>query len=140
MDIKESLAELMAQLEKVLTTKTVFGEPITVGDRTLIPVMSVSLGFGAGGGTGKQQNQEGAGGGAGAGLRINPIAVISASPDQVEVLPLRRPGALGQFIETLPELGGRMAEHLKQLKQAKAAKGKGSQAAEKPEAQEPPAG
>ena len=55
------------------------GEPITIGDSTLIPLISVGFGFGLGGGSGKgetKQKGEGTAGGGGAGGGVKPIAVI----------------------------------------------------------------
>ncbi len=66
MEIVENLAKTtLEEIEKVLTTRTVVGEPITVGDKTLIPLISIGFGFGAGGGSGKgeaKQKGEGTGG------------------------------------------------------------------------------
>ncbi len=58
----------MGEIEKLLTYKTVVGDPINIDGKTLIPLVSVGFGFGAGGGTGKaaqKQQQEGTGGGTG---------------------------------------------------------------------------
>ena len=69
MDIVEKLVKTtLGEVEKALSTKTVVGEPITIGDATLIPVISVGFAFGAGGGQGKSESKrsgEGAGSGVG---------------------------------------------------------------------------
>ena len=46
----EMMNTLLATLEKHLDIKTIIGEPMTVGNVTLIPVMNLTYGFGAGGG------------------------------------------------------------------------------------------
>ena len=43
----------LGEIEKVLSTRTVVGEPITAQDATLIPLITVGFGFGAGGGSGR---------------------------------------------------------------------------------------
>ena len=55
----------MGEMEKVLNMHTVVGEPMTIEEVTLIPLINV--GFGAGGGSGRgagKQEGEGTGGGA----------------------------------------------------------------------------
>ena len=46
------LKTVLAEIEKVLTTKTVVGEPIRIEGTTIIPLIGVGFGFGGGGGTG----------------------------------------------------------------------------------------
>jgi len=54
MDVVENLVKTtLGEIEKVLSTRTVVGEPITIQDVTLIPLISVGFGFGAGGGEGR---------------------------------------------------------------------------------------
>ena len=51
MEIVENLVKTtLGEIEKVLSTRTVVGEPITIEGATLIPLISVGFGFGAGGG------------------------------------------------------------------------------------------
>ena len=77
-EVEKLLASAVAELEKILSSKTVVGEPITIGEATLIPLVSVGFGFGAGGGSGTQPGQtgQGSGGGTGGGGGIKPIAVV----------------------------------------------------------------
>ena len=58
MGIVEKLVKAtLGEIEKVLSTRTVVGEPITVEGVTLIPLISVGFGFGAGGGEGKGETR-----------------------------------------------------------------------------------
>ena len=110
MEIVENLVKTtLTEIEKVLTTRTVVGEPITVEDKTLIPL--ISIGFGAGGGSGKgeaKQKGEGAGGGTGGGAWVKPIAVIILDKEGVRIEPIR--GGLSTAIEKLGETIPRMME------------------------------
>lgn len=56
------------------SVKNVFGEPIVMEGKTVIPVASVRYGFGAGGGG--SSAQEHSGGGGGGGLRAEPVGVL----------------------------------------------------------------
>ncbi len=83
-DIGELLKSAMGEIERLLNTKTVVGEPITVEGNTLIPLVSIGFGFGAASGTGKMKSgsaSEGIGGGTGGGGGVKPIAVIIVNKD-----------------------------------------------------------
>lgn len=85
-DLMESIAGRVGRAG----VSMVFGEPHTVGSRTVIPVASVAFGFGAGGGEKAPQEGEppkGSGGGGGGG-RATPVAVIEVSEDGTCVLPI----------------------------------------------------
>lgn len=62
-EVETLLKATIAEMERILTSKTVIGEPITAGKKTVVPLLSVGAGFGAGAGSGK--GDEGATGGAG---------------------------------------------------------------------------
>ena len=54
MEVVENLVKTtLGEIEKVLSSRTVVGDPITIEGITLIPLISVGFGFGAGGGQGK---------------------------------------------------------------------------------------
>jgi len=105
MEIVESLVKTtLEEIEKVLTTRTVVGEPITIEDKTLVPLISVGFGFGAGGGSGKgeaKQKGEGTGGGTGGGAWVKPIAVIIIDKEGVRIEPIM--GGIATTIERLGE-------------------------------------
>lgn len=73
------LKTALEEIERLLTTKTVVGEPIQVGDNTIVPLIAIGFGFGGGGGTGEDPKHPGAkgeGSGAGGGAGIRPIALV----------------------------------------------------------------
>lgn len=109
MDLTANVDAIMGRLEKILNTKTVVGEPIQVGNVTLIPVADVTFGFGSGGGSGgscpdKPNEPAGEGGGGGGGARVAPKAVIVIQGDQVSVMPMSRGGAIERVMEAVPGL------------------------------------
>ncbi len=74
------------EIERMLNSKTVVGEPMAIGDNTIIPLVSVGFGFGAGAGTGKEsKNGEGSGGGTGGGGGVKPVAVLVINDDGVRL-------------------------------------------------------
>jgi uncharacterized spore protein YtfJ len=110
MEIVESLVKTtLGEIEKVLSTKTVVGEPLTIEGITLIPLISAGFGFGAGGGSGKgetKQKGEGIGGGTGGGAWVKPVAVIIISKEGVKIEPIMGSlaGAIEKLGETIPQM------------------------------------
>lgn len=103
-DIETIVKTTMGEIEKMLNTKTVVGEPMVVDGTTLIPLISVGFAFGAGAGSGKmsqKQMQEGSGGGTGGGAGIKPVAVIVIDKNGVRIESIR--GGLSQALEKITE-------------------------------------
>ena len=80
MDIVASITKTtLGEIEKVVNTKTVVGEPMKIEGITLIPLISIGFGFGAGGGSGKGESEkkaEGAMGGTAGGAWVKPVALV----------------------------------------------------------------
>jgi sporulation protein YtfJ len=105
MGVEELMQEVVEQLEKLVTTKTIVGEPITVAGKTVIPISKVSFGFGSAGGEGKRGEEGGFGGGGGGGAKIEPVAFLVVSEDEVKLLPATGKGIdLGKIVEAVPEI------------------------------------
>lgn len=113
----KSQAEVTGLLEKLMTVArpdTVYSQPVTVGDYTVITACEVSvgagLGYGLGGGTDEQSADEspsegaGSGGAGGGGAMGRPVAVISVGPDGVQVTPVVDAVKLG--LAFITALGG----------------------------------
>jgi uncharacterized spore protein YtfJ len=112
MDVVENLVKTtLGEIEKVLSTRTVVGEPITIQDVTLIPLISVGFGFGAGGGEGRgeaKQKGEGSGGGTGGGAWVRPKAIIIIDKEGVRIEPIM--GSISYAIEKVGERIPQMVE------------------------------
>lgn len=109
--VENLLKTTLTEVERLLSSRTVVGEAITIGDNTIIPLVSVGFGFGGGGGSGKDprnQNAEGLGAGSGGGGGVKPIAVIIANKDGVRVESVSR--AAATMVETVGEVVGKIIE------------------------------
>ncbi len=90
----DKVGDLLQQLVASGGANAAFGEPRTVGDRTIIPAAEVMRGFGFGMGSGEgrtpgeEQAGGGSGGGAGGGTRTRPVAAIVVGPEGVHVEPI----------------------------------------------------
>jgi sporulation protein YtfJ len=105
MGVEELMQEVVEQLEKLVTTRTIVGEPITVAGKTVIPISKVSFGFGSAGGECKHDEESSFGGGGGGGAKIEPIAFLVVSEDEVKLLPATGKGIdIGKIMEAVPEV------------------------------------
>ena len=104
-NFKESIDSIFSNFERFIKTETVVGQPIVVGEVTLVPIISVFFGCGAGGGKGsdnKSIDSDGAGGGGGA--RITPDAIVVIKKGEVSMLPIKSKNNLEALIEMVPEI------------------------------------
>ena len=100
----------LGEIEKILSTKSVVGDPVTVEDNTIIPLVSMGFVFGAGGGSGKgrKDQAEGTGGGTGGGGGIRPVAVIVVNKEGVRIVPIKR--GLAPVAERIADVVARVME------------------------------
>ena len=114
-DIEKLVKTTLGEIEKVLDSKTVVGEPIVIEGTTLIPLMSVGFGFAAGGGSGKgetKETPEGGGSGSGGGAGVRPIAIIVIDKDGVRIEPIKggMATAIEKLSETIPDIAAKLTE------------------------------
>lgn len=60
---KDLVKSTLDEVDRLLSSKTVVGEPMQIGDQTVVPLRSIGFGFGAGGGSGSDGNGGAAEGG-----------------------------------------------------------------------------
>lgn len=107
-DVEKLFDKAVNEIERMLNTKTVVGEPITVEGNTLIPLVSVGFGFAVGGGRGSEpQKGSGQGGGTGGGGGAKPVALIIINADGVRVEPIKSGAA--SVVEKVAETIGKAA-------------------------------
>jgi len=98
---RDHIDELFVRLEGMqasASVHSVFGQPVTVGEKVVIPIASVSYGFGMGFGEATGQEIEepngGAGGGEGGGMSARPLGVVEITPERTHVEPIVNEQAL----------------------------------------------
>ena len=106
------LKTTLIEIERVLSTKTVVGEPMVIEANTVVPLVSIGFAFGSGVGgtsnTGEKKAPGGTGGGAGGFGAIKPVAVIVVSKEGVNIVPIVR-GAV-TILERVGEMVGKAIE------------------------------
>jgi uncharacterized spore protein YtfJ len=82
------------EIERILNSKSVVGQSMTIEGFTIIPLISVGFGFGSGAGVGKcgkkeKGEGEGSGSGSGGGGGVRPVAVVIIDKTGVRVEPVK---------------------------------------------------
>lgn len=107
---EEMIRIAVSELERLISTKNVVGEPVAMGDRVMIPISGYGFGFGGGSGSGTAgETQTGAGGegsAVGAGAGVTPIAIVVldgtvCGPTGIQVHLLRKRSELAEVVSTL---------------------------------------
>jgi Uncharacterized conserved protein len=92
---------LCDKLENLISTKTVVGDAITIGDVVILPLIEVSFGLGAGVSENTdKKNSESSGGGMGA--KITPSAVIAIINGNVQLINIKNQDAINKLIDMAP--------------------------------------
>ena len=108
--VKDLLKTSADEIKELLSTKRVVGEPIQIGNCTVIPLVSLGFGFAGGGGSGKggpaKAIGEGEGGGTGGGGGIKPVALIIIDDNGVRLEPVR--GTVSSMAESLADLAAKV--------------------------------
>ena len=107
-NIETLFEKSIGEIERMLNSKTVVGEPIEIAGNTLIPLVNVGFGFGVGSGEGNEpQKGSGHGGGTGGGGGVRPVALIVINDEGVRVESIKS-GAASAF-EKIAETVGKAA-------------------------------
>ena len=96
---KNNLETLFGNLDSFISTKTVVGEPIHIGDVIMLPLIDVVFGLGAGG---EESKDKDAGHKAGLGAKITPSAVIVIKNGTVQLVNVKNQDAISKLIDMAP--------------------------------------
>ena len=100
MAVNETIETLLKELKQIVKSETVFGDPLTAGDTTIIPVSKISFGFAAGG-SGKKEGSSGTGGG----VQVIPVALITVTAGKVQVHQVEKSGGdMSKLLGLAPEI------------------------------------
>lgn len=88
---------LLKGMESYITTKTVVGEAITVGDTIVLPLADVSFGMGVG-----QFSKDGSTGGMGG--KITPSAVLIIQDGKSRIINVRDTDGISKLADLIPDV------------------------------------
>ena len=111
-NFNSTVAALFQGLDGVVSSKTVVGDAIHVGNDTIIlPLIDVSFGMGAGAFSGEKQ-EKGAGG---LGGKMTPSAVLVIQNGKTKLVNIKNQDTMTKILDLIPELVDRF-EHRKDKK------------------------
>lgn len=109
-NVVEILKGVVGELKEMARTQSIVGDPITVGDKTVIPIVKINVGFGAGGGQGEDDKKRaGFGGGGGGGASIEPAAFIIMDQDGIQLLPAKK-GSWEGLVDAIPGIAKKISK------------------------------
>ena len=100
-----SMESLIKGMETFLSSKTVVGEPIHLGDAIILPLVDISFGCASGAAAGGKNQKEGTAGGMNG--KITPSAVLVIQNGSTKLVNIRTTDNMSRVIEMVPELVNR---------------------------------
>jgi len=97
-----NLDSLFSKMENFISTKTVVGEPITVGDITMLPLIDVSVGVGAGASGNKGEKDSKGKNMGGFGAKITPSAILVIQNGTVQLVNVKNTGSVDKLLNMVP--------------------------------------
>lgn len=105
-NFQSTVESLFKGMDSFITTKTVVGEAITVGDTIILPLVDVSFGVGAGAFSGEKKNN----GGGGMGGKISPSAVLVISNGVTKLVNIKNQDGLTKILDMVPDFLNKFTE------------------------------
>lgn len=94
------IGSMMSGMEGFLSSKTVVGEPIQVGDTTIVPLVDVNFGVGAGASMQDKKN----GGGGGMTGKMSPSAVLVIKNGQIKLVNIKNQDSVTKILDMIPDI------------------------------------
>ncbi len=94
-----TVASLFKGMDSFITTKTVVGDAVHIGDTIILPLVDVSFGVAAGAFTGEKKNN----GGGGMGGRITPSAVVVIQNGTTKLVNVKNQDGITKILDMVPD-------------------------------------
>lgn len=94
------MTSLLKGVDSVLSAKTVVGEPITIGDTIIVPLVDVSFGLGAGAGNQEKKSS----GGGGVGGKMSPSAILVIKDGKIKLVNVKQQDGVTKILDMVPDL------------------------------------
>ncbi len=94
-----TVESLFKGMDSFITTKTVVGDAVHIGDTIILPLVDVSFGVAAGVFTGKEKNN----GGGGMGGKIMPSAVLVIANGTTKLVNVKNQDGITKILDMVPD-------------------------------------
>ena len=101
---QENLKMLFSKMEDFVSTKTVVGEPVVMGEVTIVPLVDVSVGMATGVSASKEDEakKDKDGGAGGMGAKMTPSAVLVVTGGTVQLVNLKNQESSNKLLDMIP--------------------------------------
>ena len=97
---QNTVSELFKGMDSFISTKTVVGEAIHVGDTIILPLVDVSFGVAAGAFAENSKNN----GGGGMGGKISPSAILVITKNGTKLVNIKHQDAITKILDLVPDV------------------------------------
>lgn len=94
-----TVASLFQGMDSFITTKTVVGDAVHIGDTIILPMIDVSFGVAAGAFSGENKNN----GGGGMGGKITPSAVLVIQNGTTKLVNVKNQDGITKILDMIPD-------------------------------------
>ena len=99
-DFRSTVETLFKGMDSFITSKTVVGEAVQLGDTVIVPLVDVSFAVGAGAFAGDKKNN----GGGGMGGKMQPSAVLVIQKGSTKIIDVKNQDGLGKILDMVPDV------------------------------------
>lgn len=99
-NFKNTVESLFRGMDSVISSKTVVGEAIHIGDTIILPFVDVSFGLGAGAFADDKKNK----GGGGLGGKLSPSAVLVIQDGKTKLVNIRNQDTITKILDMVPDV------------------------------------
>ena len=103
---QSTVEALFRGMESFVTTKTVVGEAIHIGDTIILPLVDVSFGVAAGAFAEKEKNN----GGGSMGGKISPSAVLVINKNGSKLVNVKNQDAVTKILDMIPDIADKFTK------------------------------
>lgn len=112
-NFQTTVESLFKGMENFITTKTVVGDAVTIGDTIILPLVDVSFGVAA---SAKQEERKNSGGG-GLGGKITPSAVLVIQNGTTKLVNVKNQDSVTKILDMVPDFVNKFVPGKKTEKQ-----------------------
>lgn len=99
-NFKGAVEALFSGVDGMISSKTVVGDAIHIGDTIILPLVDVSFGLGAGAFSGDKKEQ----GGGGIGGKITPCAVLVIQNGKTKLVNIKNQDTITKILDMVPDV------------------------------------
>lgn len=97
---EKTVESLFKGMDSFITTKTVVGDAIHIGDTIILPLVDVSMGVGAGAFSGEKKNN----GGGGMGAKITPSSILVIQNGTTKLVNVKHQDGVTKILDMVPDI------------------------------------